>query len=142
MILDSLALLSDDQTTTTSVASTDLINTVAAGDSYEGAWFYVQVSTAFTATGAPTTQFELQTSATEAFTVTATLCQTSAYLVADLTAGKQFKMRIPPGALRYIRGYKKVTNYATGTIVLSACGYTMAIVKDVGIPVASPDVLA
>ena len=144
MILDSLLVLAEDVTTTTSVASTSTVNTVAAGDSYAGAWFYVQVSTAFTAAlGAPTTSFLLETSSVEAFTSDCiTLITTAALVVADLPAGKQLKVRIPPGAKKYIRGYKSVTNYAAASIALATCGYTMMIVKDVEIPVQNPDVLA
>ena len=142
MILDSLLLLDDDLTTTTNVASSSVIDTVAAGDSYEGAWFFVQVSTSFTATGAPKTSFQVQTSATEAFTVVATLVASSEYLVAELPAGTFIKMRIPPGAKRYIRGYKYISNYTSSTIVLTACAYSMYICKDVSIPVESPNVLA
>jgi hypothetical protein len=145
MILDALLELDEDMTTTTSVASTNVIDTVAAGDSYEGAWFYVQVSTAFTANdGAPTTSFRLETSSVETFTpaTTATLVASGAYLVAALTAGTQIKIRIPAGAKRYIRGYKDVTNYSATAHNISACGYSMYILKDVDIPVQNPDVLA
>ena len=144
MILDGLLVLCEDTTTTTSVASSSTVNTVAVGDAYEGAWFYVQVSTAFTAlVGAPTTSFLLETSSVEAFTSDVnTLITTTATLVAGLTAGTQFKARIPPGAKKYIRGYKSVTNYAAASIALATCGYSMYIVKDVEIPVQNPDVLA
>ena len=145
MILDSLLLLAEDVTNTMSLASTSTIDTVAAGDSYEGAWFVVQVSTSFTAgLGAPTTIFQLQTSATEAFgtSVDVTLIATGATLVAGLPAGTFFKVRIPPGALRYIRAFKLVSNYASTTIALGACGYSMFITKDVTIPVEAPNVLA
>jgi hypothetical protein len=84
----------------------------------------------------------LETSSVEAFTSdVVTLITTAATLVSGLTAGTQFKVRIPPGCKDYIRGYKSVTNYTTAC-ALGACGYSMYILKDVDIPVANPDVLA
>ena len=134
MILDKLAVFADAQSTTTSVASTDVIDTLAAGDSYEGAWFVVRVDTAFVAkNGAPATIFQLQTSPSSNFTDagTTTLAQSASYLVAQLTAGKFWAVRIPPGAKRYLRGYKYVSNYSAGSIDISTCAYDMFIVKDI-----------
>ena len=144
MILDALAQLADGQSTTFSAASSSVIDTLAKGDSYEGAWFVAMVDTSFTAgLGAPTTSFLLETSGVEAFTSDVnTLITTTATLVAGLTAGTFFKVRIPPGAKRYIRGYKSVTNYAAASIALGVSVYSMFITKDVEIPVESPNVLA
>lgn len=144
MILDGLLVLDDTMTTTTSCASTNVINTVAAGDSYEGAWFVVQIDTSFTATGAPTTVFQLQTSDLETFLDTddVTLCQTASTLVAGLTAGTRFAIRIPPGAKKYIRGYKSITNYSAPSIAVTASAYSMFIVKDIDMPVSAPNVKA
>lgn len=133
MILDALATLSTAQTTTTSVASTDIIDTVAKGDSYQGCWFVVQVSTAFTtSTTTPTFTFQLQTSDAETFlSATAyTLVQSAAFLASELTAGKFWAVRIPQNTRRYIRGYKSVS-VNTGANYVTANGYNMYIVADI-----------
>lgn len=132
MILDNLALLADALENTLSVASTSTIDTLAAGDAYVGAWFVARVDTAFTAgAGAPTATFQLQTSANENFSGGATtLINSSAYLAAALTAGKIFVGRIPPGSLRYLRGYKVVDD-GTSTKRFSAGKFDMYIVKDI-----------
>lgn len=137
MILDNSLLFADNQTTTTSVASTDYADTLAAGDANVGAWFVVRVHTAFNAgAGAPQIQFQLQTSPASNFTDagTATLLQSSTFLVAALTANDiVYKARIPSGAKRYLRGYKNISNYNANTAFVSACGYDMFIVKDADI---------
>ena len=131
MILDKLAVFADAQTTTTSVASTDIVDTLAAGDAYVGDWFVARVDTAYTAgAGAPLTDFQLQTSTTEAFTAVITLAQSSGYLVASLTAGKIWAVRIPLGAKRYLRGYINHSNYNGATAFLSACATDLFITKD------------
>jgi hypothetical protein len=139
MILDDRAQFSDAQENTTSVASTDVIDTVAAGDSYEGAWFVALVDTAFTANSAtPTNTFQLQTSDTEAFlggSNAQTLVQSAAYIYTDLTAGKFFAARIPPGAKRYLRGYKLTAGETAGSAVYSAGKFDMFITKDIDLEI-------
>ncbi|NJO00395.1 MAG: hypothetical protein HC880_00765 [Bacteroidia bacterium] len=132
MILDNLALLADALENTLSVASTNTIDTLAAGDAYVGAWFVARVDTDFTAgAGAPTATFQLQTSASETFAGGAeTLITSSAYVADSLTAGKIFVGRIPPGALRYLRGYKVVDSGASNKR-FSAGKFDMYIVKDI-----------
>lgn len=137
MILDASLILSDTQTTTTNAASTDYIDTLAAGNDYAGCWFNVAVNTtAFKAgLGAPAINFQLQTADNTSFagarTSVFTLNQSGDFLVAQLTASTLvYKCRIPPGALRYIRGYKYINNYAANTIYLSACSYDMFITMD------------
>ena len=62
MFLDDLLKLADAQESTISVASTSHIDIIAAGDSYEGAWFYARVDTAFVAgAGEPNGMFSIQT---------------------------------------------------------------------------------
>lgn len=130
MIQDKLARFSDAQAITTSSASTDVINTLAAGDSYEGAWFVAGIDTTVAGGASVTTTFQLQTSANEDFsTSAATLVQSAAYLTASLTAGKMFVARIPPGARKYLRAYKVVG----GTGVLTAGAYDFYIVKDIDV---------
>lgn len=137
MILDDLAVFADAQTTTTNSASTDVVDTLAAGDAYVGDWFVARVDTAFVAgAGAPLTDFQLQTSTTEAFTAVITLAQSSGYLVASLTAGKFWAVRIPLGAKRYLRGYCNHSNYNGATAFLASCAYDMFITKDVSSQIA------
>jgi len=63
MWIDDLLYLANAQTTTTSVASTNIIDTLAAGDAYSNAcWFVFQVTTAFANQGTVTWLIELQTS--------------------------------------------------------------------------------
>ncbi len=116
MIIDALATFADAQTGTVSAASTDVVDTVAKGQSYAGDFFVARVDTAFAAAaGAPTLIFQLQTSDTEDFSGAspATLAASSAFLAAALTAGKMWKIRIPAsGVKRYLRAYKVVDSAA------------------------------
>lgn len=134
MLLDALLLMEDDESAvTTSCASTDYIDTLAAGNAYVGDWFVVKVgATAFTAkNGAPTTAFRLESDSNTGFTDGITLCQSSGFLVAAMTASTiLYKCRIPAGARRYLRAYKHITNYAAGTIDISAGSWQAFIVKD------------
>lgn len=133
MLQDIRARFSDAQNSTVSAASTDVIDTVAAGDSYEGAWFVVLVNTAFTtATTVPTFTFQLQTADTEGFTglTPETLLASAAFAATDLGAGKYYAARIPPGAKRYLRGYKVVSTN-TGANYVTAAVYDMFIAKDI-----------
>lgn len=132
MILDALTTFSDAQSSTLAVASTDIIDTLAAGDSYEGCWFVARVDTAFTKVGAPTVVFQLQTCADSDFGTSApvSLCVSASYVAANLVAGKFVAMRIPHGAKRYLRGYKVITVY-NGVDYWTAAVYDMFIVKDI-----------
>ena len=141
MIMDDWLFLADSQTTTTSVISTNVVDTQAGGDSYEGAWFVVRANALFTASGSPNVSWELRSSSVEAFSsdiVTLCACVT----VGALTEGQFVKVRIGPGAKRYIAGYKDVTNYSSGSIEYDTCDYDMFIVKDTEIPKEAPNNLA
>lgn len=137
MILDNSTVMADALSTTTSVASTDYIDTLAAGNAYVGAWVVVRVDDAFVAgAGAPAIQFELQTSPATNFTDvgTATLAVSNSFLVAALTADTIVaRMRIPPGAKRYLRVYKNITNYAAQTIFLSSGSWDAYVAADVDV---------
>ena len=132
MLQDIRARFSDAQHSTNSAASTDIIDTLAGGDSYEGAWFVALVDTTATSGGNATETFQLQTAETSDFTgpTAATLIQSAAYPVADLVAGKFFAARIPPGAKRYLRGY-----LVNGTAVLTAGKFDMFVAKDIDIEI-------
>lgn len=136
MIQDALTKFAAAQSTTTSVAHTDLIDTLAVGDQYAGDYFVFQVSTTFTATGAPSLKVELQTSDAATFDTlnTFTLVSSNAYLVGSLTAGKFFAVRIPVGAKRYLRAYNNVTSTA-GTAVFSAGAWNSFITPDIDLEI-------
>lgn len=132
MILDALATLATAQTTTTSAASTDIIDTLAAGDSYAGCWFVFQVTTAFTtSTATPNFLIELQTSSDGFLGVgnDTTLVASTTWVATQLTAGKYWAVRIPLNVKRYLRGYKTVSTN-TGANYVTASGYSMFIVAD------------
>lgn len=131
MFLDDLLKLADAQESTASVASTSYVDTIAKGDSYEGAFFYVRIDTAVTASGSATVDFALQTDDTSTFPSATTLVSTGAVAKATLISGKSYKIRIPAGAERYLRGYATV---ATGPLLTGK--WDMYIVKDVDIPEA------
>ncbi len=142
MMLDSLLMLADAQESTVSVASTSHIDTVKGGDSYEGAWFYVRIDTAYTVgAGTPNARFSIQTSGQTAFTTYTELASSTTYVAGSLTAGKEIKIRIPPGAYRYIRGYQTCLGLVTATSTaqisdthyFGAGKFDMFIVKDVDI---------
>ena len=125
MILDAFTLMSSAQAPTSSSASTDYIDTVAAGDSYEGAWFYFKVDTAATASGAATVTVALETDDNDSFSSAKTLVSSGAVAKATLVAGYEYKVRIPAGAERYIRAYYTI---ATGPLLTGA--FTAAIALD------------
>jgi hypothetical protein len=131
MILDDFLVMADAQSSTVSAASTDYIDTKAAGDAYEGAWFVFRVDTLFASTGTVTCEVQLQTSPATNFTDsgTATLISSSALAFSTFTAGYMFKARIPSGCKRYLRGYKVVSPNTGGNYATSAI-YDMFIVKD------------
>lgn len=131
MFLDDLLKLADAQESTVSVASTDYIDTIAKGDAYVGAWMYIRIDTAFVAgAGAPTATFQLQTAAATNFDGGTTLTASSALIAADLIAGKEVKLRIPVGVLRYIRGYM-VVDSGLEAKRFSAGKFDIYLVKDV-----------
>lgn len=117
MIQDALARFASAQSGTLSVAHTDLIDTLAAGNDYAGSFFVFQVSTAATQTGTTSRlNVQLQTSDVEAFTDMddVTLCTSNTYTASQLTVGKMWVVRIPPGAKRYIRAYNNYSRTIVG----------------------------
>jgi hypothetical protein len=134
MILDDLLKLADAQESTISVASTSHIDTQAGGESYEGAFMYVRIDTAYSAgAGTPYASFSLQTAPDENFTAGGeTLVSSSTYIASQLTAGTEIKIRIPvaPRSKRYIRGYQTVEQDGVNHY-FSAGKFDMFITKDV-----------
>jgi len=143
MFLDDLLKLADAQESTVSVASTSYIDTVAKGDAYVGAYFYVRIDTAYTVgAGTPNARFAIETASDTGFTADfVELTSSDTFVAATLVAGKEVKLRIPPGAQRYIRGYQTcqglITAISTAEISdthqFGAGKFDMFIVKDVDI---------
>ncbi len=127
MILDDYLKMSEAQAVTSSAASTSYIDTLAAGDSYEGAWLYILVDTTTDSAGdAAVITFSLQTDDNSSFSSATTLVSSGEIVQATAVAGYVYKVRIPAGAERYLRVY-----YSIATADLSAGKFDAYIVKDV-----------
>jgi len=134
MYIDSLLLLADTQTTTTSGASTSYIDTTVAsiklGDAINGLWWVVKTEAAFAGGAAATAQWQLQTSNDANFldSTTITLASTGAFLTAALTANTiMSRIKVPLGVKRYIRSYMVVG----GTGVFTAATRSSFLTTDV-----------
>lgn len=125
MIKDYYLSMGDAQAVTSSAATTNVIDTATAGDAIDGCYVEFLVDTAATATGAATVTFELQDSADDA--TFATIASSTAIGKATLVAGyTAFRVRVPLGVRRYIRGY-----YTVATGPLTAGKFDCYLVKDV-----------
>lgn len=118
MITDKYLRLSEDQEVLTSAVSTNTIDLSQARDVGEGKPLYMvfTVTTAFTrAAGALTVTMNVITDDDAALGSPTTLASTGAIAKADLTAGAQFVLQIPPvlgsKGLRYLGA--SFTNSAT-----------------------------
>jgi hypothetical protein len=137
MIKDASLVMANAQATTVSAASTDYIDTLAAGQAYVGSIVEFRVNGAPTAAaGAPTMTFQVQTADDSAFSSgAATLNASSALVAASLTAGTKVSFRLPPkGVKRYIRAYF-LTNASGESIKFSGGSYDAYIVKDVDVSI-------
>lgn len=116
MIIDSNLQVSDAQAITVTAASTSYIDQLAAGDAYDSLWFVVRSKAAFTSGTSVT--IALQCDDNTSFTTPKTLYTAAAILTAALTANTyQVKVKVPPGAERYLRAYYTVSGtYDGGTI--------------------------
>jgi hypothetical protein len=111
MILDASTVMSDAQDITVTAASSNYIDTLAAGDAYKGAWLVVRVNTAFTASGSATLTFDVQTDDNSSFSSATSMHITSAIAKATLVAGyNAVRIRIPLTVERYIRVYYTVAS--------------------------------
>lgn len=107
MFIDNNLILADGQSLTVSGASTNYIDTLAAGDAYMDIWFIVLIKTAVA--NCTSIAFDLRTDSSSSFGTDKVLFSTGAILVASLTANSyQAKVRIPQGAKRYLRGYATI----------------------------------
>jgi len=128
MIIDANLVMSDAQgAITATVASTSYVDSLSAGDSYEGLWCEFLIDTSFTANSA-TVQFELQCDDNTSFSSPTTLFITGAIADTVLVAGYRVaRFRIPLGAERYLRA--KYTVSGTGVAGKVDC----RLVKDVDV---------
>jgi hypothetical protein len=117
------------EVTSTTANSTYTVDLGAGGDAYEALWFVVQVETAATDdTGDPTLNIKLQTSANKDSGYTS-LYETGPLDVDSLTAGTEYKIRIPAGMQRYLKVVYEVSadaGFETGK-------YTAFLTPDVNI---------
>jgi hypothetical protein len=128
MIIDKNLVMADAQAVTTDAATTDYIDTLAAGIAYgTECWLEVLVDTAATASGAATVVFTLQGDSSSAFGSAVTLVASGAIAKTTLIAGyRPLVVKIPLGCPRYIRGYHTI---ATGP--LTAGKFDWRVVLDV-----------
>jgi hypothetical protein len=126
MFIDANLLLADSQSLTVSGASTNYIDTLAAGDGItDGAWFIVLIKTAVA--NVTSIAFDLRTDSDSAFGSEVVLYSTGAILLASLTANTFVaKVRIPIGAKRYLRGYATIVGGGATT----TGSWDMKIVED------------
>ena len=127
MILDKELIFSTAQEVTSgTVNSTDTVDMGAGGDAYEALWFVVQVDTAAAATDGtnPTLNIKLQTSAdNDSYT---SLYETGPLGPASLTAGTEYKIRIPVGMQRYLK-----VEYEVDGANFTAGKYTAFLTPDI-----------
>lgn len=137
MIIDKKLQLTgaSGQTVTVTAPTTDVVdvgNAYSDIGSSEKLELAINVSTTATAGGAATVTFALQDSADNAtFT---DLSVTKAYPVAELVAGKQIVIPVPPSARRYVRG-----NFTVATGPLTAGVFNANIVNGAQRNVAYPN---
>lgn len=116
MFIDKNLVLSDAQViTNASAATTDYVDTLAAGDAiYPGAVMEFLVDTTATTADSGTVTFSIQTDDNSSFSSATTLAATGAIAAATLTAGyKPLVVVVPQGCERYIRGYYTLANNLT-----------------------------
>ena len=134
MILDAFLTLADRQIITATAASTNIIDTLAAGDTGKAMFLYIQVDESFTATGSATLTIDLETDDNIAFSSATILWSSAAVAKATLvaTAGREYELKIaiPRGAERYLR-----LNNTVASGPFTAGKYTASIVLDVDMAV-------
>lgn len=119
MLRDAQLELSVLQAVTVTAASTNVIDTGAAGDVLSGVpavYLVIRVGTAATAAGAATVNFQLQTDSDVAFGTAVTLFDSGAIGKAALTANTWIvRIALPIGVKQYLR-----LNYVVATGPLTA----------------------
>jgi hypothetical protein len=121
MITDNLTYMSDGQTVTGSAASTNYIDTLAAGGAYDGSWVVVKTGANAWAT-LTSLVVSVQSADNTGFSNATTHYSTAALLPASLTANTTLvKFKIPQNTKRYVRVYYTVAgSNATGPALASA----------------------
>jgi hypothetical protein len=128
LILDKELIFSTAQAVTnTTVNSTDTVDLGKDGDAYNALWFVVQVDTAAASTACsdPTLNIKLQTS--DNGTDYTSLYETGPLEKESLTAGTEYKIRIPAGMQRYLKVVYEVAEGASFT----AGKYTAFLTPDI-----------
>lgn len=128
MIRDQELIMSEAQVVTTDAASTNYVNQSAAGDAYDALWFIVRCAAAAgSASGTATLTIKLETDSDSGFATDLKALYTSpAFTVAQMTANTNLiKVRVPVGALQYLRTY-----YDNGTEALNAGSFDAYFVAD------------
>lgn len=141
-IIDRFLQVSAAQAVTASAASTDVIDAGATKNASIGRdigagtplVMEFDVLTAPTAAGAATVTFSVQDSADNSSF--ADVVTTKAVPIAELTAGKQVFLPLPPGLRRYVRAY-----YTIGTGPLTAGAFNAQVVDGANFQRAYPDLL-
>ncbi|MEW6310779.1 hypothetical protein AUR59_020115 [Stutzerimonas balearica] len=141
-IIDRFLQVSAAQAVTASAASTDVIDAGATKNASIGRdigagtplVMEFDVLTAPTAAGAATVTFSVQDSADNSSF--ADVVATKAVPIAELTAGKQVFLPLPPGLRRYVRAY-----YTIGTGPLTAGAFNAQVVDGANFQRAYPDLL-
>lgn len=130
MLMDAELLFSDEQAVTTTAASTNIVDLLAANRDIgkgEDLELIVSVDEAVTASGAATVVFALQTDDNSGFSSATDLFATAAIGKATLVAGYvAVKIKLPRGIERFLR-----VNYTVATGPLTAGKFTAAIVRNV-----------
>lgn len=141
-IIDHFLQVSRAQAVTASAASTDVIDAGATKNASIGRdigagtplVMEFDVLTAATAAGAATVTFSVQDSADNASF--ADVVASRAIPIAELTAGKQVFLPLPPGMRRYVRGY-----FTVGTGPLTGGTFNAQVVDGANFQRAYPDLI-
>ena len=137
MFIDKLLQVSNEQAVTASAASTDVIDFGQANPNVgldDRSNMVITVDESAAAAGAATVTFSVQDSADNS--TFADVVATKAVPLAELTAGKQFFLPLPPGMRRYVRAY-----FTVGTGPLTAGSFNAQIVDGANFQRAYPDLL-
>ena len=125
MIIDRSLLLCDSVSTTTSHASTNYIDTLAAGPgAYVGSFFVVVGEAAFT--GGTSVEFLVQEDSSSGFGGATTLVSLGTTVIASLGLGTVLAVRLPfKNTKRFLRAYATIVGVQTGGT------YSAFLAKDV-----------
>jgi hypothetical protein len=117
------------EVTSADADSTNIVDLGAGGDAYEALWFVVQVDTAATATSCSNPKLNIKLQTSDNGTDYTSLYETGPLEQASLTAGTEYKIRIPVGMQRYLKVVYDVT--ADSGTSFSTGKYTAFLTPDV-----------